>query len=118
MVDRAMAERDYPLLQSVGGPLSVLTEFDVSDRSRFKRLIRAPAPHCRNLAWNIPADNIGRMNCEPTWRRSAQRVCCRDRRRQLVHFIHGQALPNLTSTAIRFLCPVSPPRGLRMPQQG
>jgi hypothetical protein len=29
VIDQAIAERDYPLLQSVGGPLSVLTEFYV-----------------------------------------------------------------------------------------
>ena len=44
MVDRAIAERNYPLLQSVGGPFSILTEFDVPDRDRFKRLIRSPTP--------------------------------------------------------------------------
>jgi hypothetical protein len=46
-IERAMIEK-------IG---SVLTEFNIPHRARFKRPTRSTKPHCRNLTGNIPGDN-------------------------------------------------------------
>ena|ERR1700692_3358702 len=54
MIDRAIAERNYPLFQGVGGPLSILTEFNVPHRARFKGPGRPPTAGRQILTANHP----------------------------------------------------------------
>jgi hypothetical protein len=53
MIDRAIAERNYPPFQGVGRPLSVLTEFNVPHCARFKRLGRPVTADRQILTANI-----------------------------------------------------------------
>ena len=64
MIDQPIAERNCALLQRLGRPFSILTEFDVSDRTRFECPVRPAPPNGRHPTRGT--GGVGRVNCALT----------------------------------------------------